>query len=80
MRAEDWLMESSRVRAFFLFFFLLEISKTEREEGAGLVMESCASPGVCIWLRITSAKFWRYLNENAKIIGPCTAEKSGNIS
>lgn len=68
MRAEDGLVDSSSVK---------ELSKRAREERASLGIEPCASLGVGIWLRVTSAKLLPNLNENAEIIGPSTAEKMG---
>lgn len=60
-------MDSSRVK---------ELSK-RAQEGASLGIEPCASLGIGIWLRVTSAKLLLNLNENAEIIGPSTAEKMG---
>lgn len=64
-RAEDELVDSSRFRVF---------------RGSADGREPCVSPGVCIWVRATSAKLLLDLGGNAEITGPSIARKNGNIS
>lgn len=65
LRAEDEPVDSSRLRVFR--------AHADRREPR-------VSPGVCIWVRATSAKLLTDSSGNAEITGPSIARKNGNIS